>query len=122
MPRFIRGGRGAWRKIQSSQARPWFSEDGNVEYNLQNKEHIKTPKLNTVFKFITICSIIVGIIAFIIGLTMSEEMGTVAISCYIISGICLYALILSFPAYILIYRIIAIRNQTKETDEEKNDS
>lgn len=105
MPRFVRGGRGLWRKAQSSSG--LFPQSNEVKGNGEKLPPIPTPRLNLVFKIITIIAIIFFIISLVVMMN-ADESNDAYIAWGIIGGICLYTLLLEFPTYMLVYRMITI--------------
>jgi len=63
MPRFIRGGRGLWRKCQSSNGLTPNNPSGKC--NTKKNEPLPSPVLDKVFKLITMIIIFVGFVSFL---------------------------------------------------------
>lgn len=119
MPRFIRGGRGLWRKIQSSRGLFSSDEPTNNSESAEEQETISTPKLDLAFKIITAVIILAIIISFSVSCNISaNESEQDASTGYLICAICIVLLLLELPSYIFLYRMI-VTNYYRKKEKEK---
>lgn len=103
MPRFIRGGRGLYRKIMSTNGIN-HSSNNNSEKPPKNNI-VSTPRLNKVFKWLVILTAIILVGSFIVAME-TQDNDQAYTACIIISSVCIVLLFLEFFFYVFIYKLI----------------
>lgn len=117
MPRFYRGGRGLYRKIMSTNG---IDHTANNNMDRADKNvTVPTPRLDKIFKWLSILTVIILVGSFIIAMCARDYL-QIYTTCLMTTAGCFVLLLLELLVYVSIYKMICLRKEQEETEIDAN--